>query len=116
MLAGALAACDSSTEPGTPAAATIRLEPTDLALVVGESARLTARVEDEAGAPIQTDDIFWRSESDAVVSVSEDGTVTGVGPGSTRVAASFGGRSAVATIQVAVPRAEVAKNSAELYL
>lgn len=108
ILAGALAACDSTTDPGTPSAATIHLEPTNLSITVGESARLTARVEDEAGQPIQTDDIFWRSESDAVVTVSDNGTVTGVGPGSTRIAASFAGRSALATIQVATPRAEVA--------
>ncbi len=108
ILAGATTACDSATDPGTPSAATIHLEPSNLSISVGESARLNARVEDEAGQPIQTDDIFWRSESDAVVTVSDNGTVTGVGPGSTRIAASFAGRSALATIQVAIPRAEVA--------
>lgn len=106
IVVGAVA-CDNATEPGTPSTATIHLEPTSLSLTVSESARLSARVENEAGEPVQADGIYWTSESESIATVAADGTVTGVGEGSVRIAASYAGRSALATVQVSAPPARV---------
>ncbi len=67
---------------------------------LGQTLDLQAAVEDANGFPVEDPFIFWMSEDPSVVSVSEEGVATAVGPGLTRVHALSGGVSGTATLTV----------------
>jgi uncharacterized protein YjdB len=105
LLLAALGACESSTLPVDGAeVAEIRIAPQPARVELASSLRLDAQLLDAAGNPVSGRPLFWASENTQVATVSPDGEVTGVGMGSTRVAASAEGMSGVVTVNV-VPRA-----------
>ena len=95
---------DPAVEPVTPAPADtgtvtatgISLSTTDFSLLkAGETAKITAKV-----TPDSFDGtVVWTSKDESVATVSADGTVTGVGGGTTTVTATAGSVSAECTVR-----------------
>ncbi len=77
----------------------VTVEPTELAMDVGETARLTARVVDEAG---DTLDVIprWATLHPAVASVDPGGDVTALQAGLAQIVATYAGVGAVAEVSV----------------
>ncbi|HEX6927566.1 MAG TPA: Ig-like domain-containing protein [Longimicrobiaceae bacterium] len=99
LFATLIGACELATESGDPKVASIRVVPPTATVTVDASVQLSAMIEDDSGNPLEGT-VHWASEDEAVATVSAAGNVTGVAPGSVRVAASAGGISSLATIQV----------------
>ncbi|MGQ0647472.1 MAG: Ig-like domain-containing protein [Gemmatimonadaceae bacterium] len=97
--AWSIASCGDGLANG---ASTTRVEitPQSLSLRSGETNALTARVVDETGTTSSDRRVFWSSEHPAIATVSQSGVVTAVGPGTTQIAASHGGRSAIVPVTV----------------
>ena len=97
-----LASCGSPTGAGDAggAVASVAIDPPSSTLVVGAAAPLTAVVQDASGRPASGVSIVWSVRDTSVASVSQAGVVTGRDVGSTQVAASVNGVSAVASITV----------------
>ncbi|MCC6317815.1 MAG: Ig-like domain-containing protein [Gemmatimonadaceae bacterium] len=81
----------------------VELSPIDVSLLVGRDTALRARVQLGSGTFLEPGGVFWSSADPAVASVDAAGRVSAVSAGSTRIAASAGGKSALALITVAVP-------------
>lgn len=91
-----LASCGGgdSVGPGNGnAVASVTITPDGLTLPVGGTASLSAEVRDTAGAPMASTGVDWTSQSNAVATVSNSGTVTGVAVGLTQVIAADGGKA-----------------------
>jgi alpha-tubulin suppressor-like RCC1 family protein/uncharacterized protein YjdB len=84
--------------------AAIRLSPSDAEVLVGQEVRLAAVALDSSGVPVGGSAITWRSENEARATVSADGRVRGLAPGSVRVLAASAGIEAAAEISVVAPR------------
>lgn len=69
-------------------------------LLVGESARLQARVNGLDGDPILGAPVRWRSLQPEIAGVDEAGTVTARAPGTATILAESGGREARVPIRV----------------
>jgi uncharacterized protein YjdB len=91
-----------------PGPATITIDPSSATLLIGQSTTLTATVRDADGDVLTDRAPSWASSNGAVASVSQQGIVTGVGPGTATITASRDGvsGSASATVQL-VPVARV---------
>jgi hypothetical protein len=126
LAATTLTACDGSpTAPGrgpdgggqTPppvrAVARVQITPGDLALEVGEPARLTANAHaaDDAVLPGRT--ITWRSETPEVALVHADGDVTPLRSGEAWLVAESEGRAARVRVTVSARRVASLRPSAE---
>lgn len=101
-------ACDGSnpTDVRDPVVVTVEVDPPQVSLLVGDTARLTARALDANGAPVAGAALTWASEAPERASVAAQGTVgrvTAVGAGSAVITASAGGRTGRATVAVANP-------------
>jgi hypothetical protein len=108
-----LAACSSSdSSPSAPETVTIEtvlVSPAVDTLDVGQTRRLTAVARGANGTLISdTRPTEWRSLSLAVANVDATGTVTAVGPGTTTVFATIGGRVGSASLVVRTPPVTVA--------
>ena len=103
----ATATCKVTVNPVTASSITLNVE--DMTLLVGQSDKLTATVE-----PQNTTDstISWKSDNEAIATVSADGTVTAVSVGTANITATCG--EATATCKVTVNPVEV--SSIELSL
>ena len=97
----ALLSCGDPLGPAREQVARIVMTPSALALSVGVARAVVAIAVDEAGAKISDARIFWSTEDPLVATVSQTGVVTGMAPGSTRVAASSKGTSAIVAVAVA---------------
>lgn len=75
----------------------VTLNPTSIALVVGNTKQLIATVE-----PANADDstVTWKSSDTNVATVDQTGKVTAVGVGTTTITATAGGKSATCTVTV----------------
>jgi uncharacterized protein YjdB len=101
-----LAACTGDVASPDPSdVGRVTITPPTLSLRPGESRQLQATPRDSAGSSLAASQLFWSTERASVATVSDDGVVTAVGPGSTRIAASIGGTSGFATVQVVAPTA-----------
>lgn len=80
--------------------ATIDLSPDVSNVVVGQTTQLTADVRDASGAPLTGRLLTWSTDAAAVATVTSEGVVTAVGPGSANITASIDGKSASASINV----------------
>ena len=104
MTLGTLA-CSGSTD--VPETYTVELSPTSLTLLVppGEprSGVVTATVRRGNGEVVSPATVAWGTDSLLIASVSQTGTVTAVGEGTTVLRARFGGIEATAEITVTVP-------------
>lgn len=93
-----LAACsDDKDEPATPT--TIELSHSQLTLKTGETARLTATVENAGDGVILT----WKSADETIATIDQNGEVTAVNAGTTTVTAELNGTTANCLVTVVNP-------------
>ena len=102
-----LAACsDGVSNPEPPADVTgVSIAPTSVTLTPGQTRQLAATVRDDDGSALANVTVFWSSEHPEIATVSADGLIRAVKAGTSRVAASVGGKSATATVRVIPPGA-----------
>jgi hypothetical protein len=99
-LAALLAAC-GGTDPGDdPVVASVDLAPDAPSLETGATLQLTATLRTSGGTVVSGRPITWTSSEEDVATVDESGLVTGVGPGSSEVAATADGVSGAVTVSV----------------
>jgi len=89
-----------SVAPPAPAPALIAISPNAPAVAVGAQIALQAQVHDASGQLVPGATVFWSSKDTSIVSVSPAGVVTGNSVGTTQIAASSGGQSAVVPVTV----------------
>jgi uncharacterized protein YjdB len=88
--------------------ASVVVTPTPDTLVVLQQLQLTATPQDADGHPLTGRAITWDGSDDNIATVSSNGRVTALSPGSMTVSASTGGKTGTATIVVIqVPVASV---------
>lgn len=95
-----------STPPPTPVAS-VSVAPASASIMVGSTTTLTATPLDAANNPLSGRSVTWTSSDQSVATVSTNGVVTGVAPGSAAVTATSEGRSGSAQITVQAPVASV---------
>jgi uncharacterized protein YjdB len=100
LLLAALASCAEAVAPDPADVASIVVEPGTPSLHVGDEIKLQATVRGMAGEVIPGRPVFWSTRDPSVATVSPDGTVSAVAPGTTLVAASAGGMDTVAEVRV----------------
>ena len=100
-----VAACSASTtNEVTPAdVATVVVTPSASSISIGGHLTLRAVVQNAAGDTLTAANIFWSVQSASVATISADGVVTGMAPGTTQVSANVAGRSGLGTVTVASP-------------
>jgi len=84
----------------TGTVASVSINPPTTTVSIGAQIPLQALVQDQSGRTITATEVFWSVQDPNVATVSSAGVVTGVGLGSTQVAASANGKSGIATITV----------------
>ncbi|HXV91337.1 MAG TPA: Ig-like domain-containing protein [Gemmatimonadales bacterium] len=84
--------------PGTLAA--VQVTPAGLALPVGATRQLVATAQDASGTALAGYTATWASDRPAVATVTAQGLVTAVAPGTATVTATIEGRTGAATITV----------------
>jgi uncharacterized protein YjdB len=86
----------------------VRVAPATASVLVGASSTLTAEVLDAGGGVMTGVPVAWASANSAIATVTDDGRVTGVSPGSVAISATASGISGSALVSVrAVPVASV---------
>ncbi len=94
---------DSPTEPPTQppgqTVASVTVSPSSATLTVPGTLQLSATARDASGAVVNVA-VTWSSASNAIVSVTPSGLITAIGPGSTVVSATAGGRTGTASVTV----------------
>ena len=90
-----IAACSGgdSTSPGTPVLTSILLVAPAATVSVGGTIQMRADPKDQKGNPIAVA-VSWTSSSGVVATISANGLVTAVAPGTTSISATAGGVSA----------------------
>ena len=98
---------DSATEPTRPAppdpprATTVSVSPASGTLTaVGDTLRLSARVQDQNGQAMAGADVLWTSSADSVATVDASGLVRAAGDGTAVIEAAAEGASGTATVTV----------------
>jgi uncharacterized protein YjdB len=81
--------------------ASVVVTPATSNVVVGQSTQLSAQLRDGSGAIITGRAVAWTSTSTTVVTVSSNGLVTAIAPGTATITATSEGRSGSATVNVA---------------
>jgi uncharacterized protein YjdB len=99
----AIAACSGSAAndlaPGD--VASVAVSPSTASVSIGGRVPLRAVVQDAAGNTLTGADIFWSVQDASIATISGDGVVTGVAPGTTQVSANVAGKSGLGTVTVA---------------
>ena len=99
----AVGACSGSTTgnvaPGD--VATVAVSPATSSVSVGGHLPLSAVVQDAAGHALSGTDVFWSVQNTNIATISDDGVVTGVAPGTTQVSANVAGKSGLGTVTIA---------------
>jgi uncharacterized protein YjdB len=102
VLLALVAACSAeslSSDDARPVG-DVEVAPPSLSLKIGETRQLAATPKGDDGSAMAGRIVFWASRDPAIAAVSDAGLVTAVAPGSTLIAASVGGKSGVASVQV----------------
>jgi Tol biopolymer transport system component len=99
LLALAVACDNTSTAPTRPVA-TVVVSPATRTLLTGDEQRYAARALDANGQDITDRPITWSSSNPTVASVSTDGLVTALQPGTVSINAAVEGRTGSGTLQV----------------
>jgi len=89
-----------SVAPASPLPAQIAITPNAPAVAVGAQIALQAQVHDASGQLVPGATVFWSSNDTTIVTVSPAGVVTGHSVGTTQIAASSSGQSAVVPVTV----------------
>jgi uncharacterized protein YjdB len=98
-----VASCDSPTAPDDARlrrVATVSVDPSAPSVVLGSALSLRATVRDEEGNVLPDAKVVWSVRDPGIASVSATGVVTPHGVGSTQVAASASGQSAIVTLTI----------------
>jgi uncharacterized protein YjdB len=96
-----VAACASGTDTVTTAdVASVSITPPSTTVSIGAQVPLEARTQDPTGRTITGTSVFWSVQNPSIATISSAGVVTGMALGSTQVAASVNGKSAIAAITV----------------
>jgi uncharacterized protein YjdB len=95
-----VASCDSPSTPDDAAIGSIVVTPSSLSLTAGTTRSLTVKVLGPSGETLGGVPVFWSTQDPQVASVSDAGIVTAVAPGTTQIAASRGGKSAIVAVTV----------------
>lgn len=77
--------------------------PASMTIVLGETAQLEARPMDAAGNVVSQADVNWLSEAPSIVSVSDDGEVTGLALGTALIKARAQNAEAQVAVTVVAP-------------
>ncbi len=86
----------------------IIVSPSQLALTVGQTVRLSAQVTDANGNVLSGRAVAFRSDNTTIATVATDGTVTAIAAGSTTIAVTSEGRTASVNVVVSpVPIASI---------
>jgi len=93
-----LASVDLRVSPAT--VGSVRIDPAEVALRVGEAALLKAAVLGARGTTLPGVSVEWQSSDPQIATVSPDGVVRGLRFGTARIAASAGGRRATVPVEV----------------
>ena len=101
----------STSVSGDIPVAGVELDESDITLVEGETAPLTATVKPD-DATDQT--VTWTSSDPSVATVDQTGLVTAVGPGSAAITAQAGNRSTACGVQVIAKSYQISASPAEL--
>ncbi len=104
--AALLASCDSPFAPDVQEVERLDVTPPVLTLVVGGNATLTAKVYGPDDNLLPAAKVFWSTQDPTVVTVDQNGIVSGVAAGTAQIAASSGGQSR--TIAVTVSQKPIA--------
>ena len=91
----------------------ISLEPVSVAVAAGGSTTLIATV-----YPANADDriVVWESSDNSVVTVDQNGKISGINEGTATITASAGGKSATCSVEVAIPLEALVLNETEVEL
>ena len=93
---------DSGTSP-TPQpqpVASVSVQPSALSLTAGQTGNLTAQARDASGNSLSGRTITWSTSDATIATVSTQGVVTGVAPGTATITATSEGKSDSSTITV----------------
>ncbi|TVP59268.1 MAG: hypothetical protein EA351_01800 [Gemmatimonadales bacterium] len=90
-----------------PVVVAINVRPGQLTVAPGEEGALEAERLDRRGNRLHLPPVEWSSEDPSVVTVDDEGTVTGVTPGTTRVFARSGDAEGWAAVEVSIIPPEV---------
>jgi len=102
---------DDDPQPVQPVTVeSVSIDSDELSLEIGETAKLNATV---VPADAENKTVTWSSSDQSVATVSDDGTVTAIAPGTTDVTATAGGKTA--TCHVTVNRPFVAPNLGDYF-
>ena len=93
-------ACSNSTSPADSPVAAVVLSDTAVTLRVGDEAALTARATKPDGSDLVGRPVFWSTRDSNVVSISQSGVINARTVGTTQIAASIEGQTAVARVTV----------------
>jgi uncharacterized protein YjdB len=78
----------------------VKLSPATLQLAIGATTQLSVALTDRAGHDISERRLTWTSSDAKVATVTDDGSVTGVAPGTATITAAADGRTGTATVTV----------------
>ena len=87
----------------TPRATRVSIAPSGGDLLVGTALQLDATVHDATDRPIAGRGVTWTSSAAAVATVTSNGRVTAVGPGTATITARSDALQAAVTVRVAAP-------------
>lgn len=105
LLIGCGGGGDGGTGPTPSPVATVAVDPTSVALAVGETRQLTGVARDARGATLGGRTVTWTSSNSGIATVSTSGLVTAVAVGSASVTVSVDDKSAAAQVTVGPPTA-----------
>lgn len=88
--------------PPTPVARVL-VAVTPPAVVVGQTAQATAALQDSSGSPLSGRSVTWQSGNTSVATVSGNGAISAVGPGTASITAASEGKTASASLSVSAP-------------
>jgi uncharacterized protein YjdB len=100
VLIGAVVACGELSQ--TPEVGHVRVTPAMMTILAGDDSAVGASAVGHDNTLLERP-IYWASADPLIASVSSLGVVSGVAPGSTRLAASAGGKSAFVDVKVVAP-------------
>jgi uncharacterized protein YjdB len=80
--------------------ATVSVTPSPLSMTVGQTTQLTAALADSAGNALNGRVVAWSTSNSAVATVSAQGLVTAIAPGSATITATSEGKSGSASLTV----------------
>jgi len=91
---------DGTLSPTSRVLTTLVVTVTPTSIQVGESAVAAATGGDQNGAAMPVSTINWTSSNQSVATVTSTGNITAVGPGTTQIAATSGGKTGQALLTV----------------